>query len=165
MNKKFNLQEMPQAYFCNNTRADGLRNEMIKNQIRINECEQGALETTFFSDENMNLINKQLIMKVYEKSDKKYKIGPQSKQSLLIVMRYIFIEHARHLPYDIKEQIRELNCRVVTDILPNIITNVEQKLEYIKLIESPRQILSLPISTNNKNRKTLPSVDKRNSIF
>ncbi len=161
MSNNFTLQDMPTAFFCDNKRSTGLRNEMIKNQVRINECEQGLLENTFFSDENMDLINKQIILSVYKESNNEYKIGPQSKQSLIIVMRYIFIEHAKHLPFDIPQQIKELNCKVVSSILPNVLTNISQRIDYLKFIGSPRELLDLPTSANNKNNKSLPSVTSR----
>jgi hypothetical protein len=155
MSNHFNLPEIPVGFFCDNKKSTGLRNEMIKNQIRINECEQGLLENVFFSDENFDLINKQLILAVYKKSQ--YKISPQSKQNMSIVMRYIFIEYAKNLPYDIPQQIKELNCKVISDVLPNIITNITQRIAYLKLIGSPRELLDLPTSTNNKNNQLLPS--------
>ena len=155
------LPETPVGFFCDNKKSTAQRNEMIKNQVRINECEQGLLENTFFSDENIDLINKQIILAVYKRSNNEYKIGPQSKESLIIVMRYIFIENAKHLPYDIPQQIRELNCNVVTEILPNLITSISQRIDYLKFIESPREILALPVSANNKNKKNLPSLSSR----
>ena len=154
---KYGLHELPAAYFCDNTKASAMRNEMIKNQVRITECDQGNLETTFFSDENIELVNKQLILGVFKKTNGKIKIPPQSSQSLIIVMRYVFLEFARHLPYDIMGQIKDLNCMVVSEILPNIITNVNQRIDYLKEIENPRKILELPKSVSSKNSRTLAS--------
>jgi hypothetical protein len=159
---KFDIQDIPSAFFCDNTKASAMRNEMIKNQVRINECEQGDLETFFFSDENISLINKQLILSVYRKTKGKIRITDQSKESLIIVMRYVFLEHARHLPYDVKQQISELNCQVVGEILPNIITNATQRIDYIDEISKPREINRLPVNVNKKGSNTLPSTS---SIF
>ena len=157
-NKKFDFQDMPIAFFNDNVKANELRTQVIKNQVRISECEQGDLSTTFFSEENMDLINKQLILSVYKKTNGQYKIANQSKQSLEIVMRYVFLEHARHLPYDIAGQIRELNCRVVGEILPGIITLITQRVEYLKTINEPRQLVELPKNVNGGTRQNLPSV-------
>jgi aspartyl-tRNA synthetase len=151
----YDITELPTAYFSENVNANALRNELIKNQVRVPECNQGDLETFFFSNENIDLINKQLILSVYEKSKNTIQISSQSTESLIIVMRYIYIEYARHLPYNIAQQIRELNCRVVSDILPNIITNVTQRIDYLNEIEKPRQINTLAQNVNN-NIKKLP---------
>jgi hypothetical protein len=143
--------------FQENPRANQLRNEMIKNQIRINECAQGPLEEIFFSDKNIQIINKNLINMVLKKTNGQYKIANQSSQSLTIVMRYIFIEYARYLPYDIPGQIKELNDRVLDEILPGVISNAEQKIGYLKDIENPIRVIALPMNTSN-NSKDLPSV-------
>lgn len=152
----FDFVEMPNAYLCDNPRTNKARQQMIKNQIRIASDYQGNLEQVFFSDENMDLINKQLILSVWTKTNKTIKIGPQSKENLLIVMRYIFIEFARHLPYDIAGQIRELNCMVVNEILPLVITNADQRIGYLRDIERFQDPVPLPINVKNLN-KSLPS--------
>ena len=72
-------------------------------------------------------------------------------------MRYVFLEFAKHLPYDIMGQIKDLNCMVVSEILPNIITNVNQRIDYLKEIENPRKILELPKNVSSKNNRTLAS--------
>ncbi len=154
---RFNIQDFPTAYFCDNIKANSLRNELIKNQVRVSECEQGELETTFFSDENISLINKQLILSVFKKTNGQIKISDQSKQSLIIVMRYIFLEYARHLPYDIAGQIKELNCQIVGEVLPKIITEVTQRISYLEEINNPKKIIPLPINVN-KNNRSLQSV-------
>ncbi len=153
--KQFDFHDMPVAFFNDNVKSNNLRSELIKNVVLISDCEQGKLEENFFSDENIDLINKQLILTVYNKSNKQYKIAPQKKESLIIVMRYVFLEHARHLPYDIVRQIQELNCRVVGEILPSVITNVEQTIGYLDEISNPRKLLPLPINVNHNN-KNLP---------
>jgi hypothetical protein len=149
---KFTLVDVPTAFFCDNPRANAARNEMIKNQVRVSECEQGDLENTFFSDENISLINKQLIMAVYKKTKGQIKINDQSKESLVIVMRYIYLEYARHLPYDVASQIKELNCQVIGEVLPKIITEVTQRIAYLEEINNPRKIMPLPINVHKGHR-------------
>ncbi len=159
---RFGIQDLPTAYFCDNIKSNSLRTELIKNQVRISECEQGDLENVFFSDENISLINKQLILSVFKKTNGRIKISEQSKENLIIVMRYVFLEHSRHLPYDIAGQIKELNCRVVGEVLPNIITNANQRIDYLDEINNPRKLLPLPVNVNKSNRN-LQSVS--NIIF
>ena len=156
-NIKFDFNELPSAYFNDNINSNELRNQLIKNQVRISECEQGKLEDIFFSNENIEIINKHLILSVFKKSDGKFKISNQSNEKLIIVMRYIFLEYAKHLPFNIDKQIAELNCRVVGDILPNIFTNVRQKIDYLRDIDCPRPQVPLPINTKSEN-KELPSI-------
>ena len=157
LNRRFDFNEFPTAYMCDNIKSNQMRNELIKNQVRISECEQGALENTFFSDENINLINKQLIYAVLKKTDGQVRIPEQSREKLIIVMRYVFLEYSRHLPYNIKDQVKELNCILIGEILPNIITNVNQEINYLKELDRPFGLVPLPVNVH-KNNKNLPSL-------
>ena len=150
--KKNDLHSLPVGFFNDNDVSNKIRNNVIRNQVRIADDVQGDLEKTFFSEQNIDIINKQLIMKIYEMSKKNIKIAPQSKEELLIVMRYVFIEYARHLPYDLVEQIRELNYSVIGEILPSVWTNIHQKIDYLAEINNPRQINPLPVNVNTRNQ-------------
>jgi len=152
----FDFEEMPSAYFSDNVRGKALRKQLVKNELKISECNVGDLEKTFFSKENVDLINKQLILSVYNKTNKQFLICPQKEADLLVVMRYVFIEYSRNLPYNIQNQIKDLNCQVVGEILPNVISNVDQKIGYLRDIETQPVGPPLPINTKKLNR-TLPS--------
>jgi hypothetical protein len=153
------FQEAPFILFQDaNPKIVQLRNQMIKNITRTTECNINDVETLFFSDENIELINKKLILSVWKKSKNQYKIGFQDKDKLLIVMRYIYLEFSRNLPYDLAEQINDLNCLVVNEIIPNVITNFEQKLGYLRDIEKRQVPVPLPQSTSKM--KTLPTANK-----
>jgi hypothetical protein len=152
----FDFEEFPVGYFSDNIKGNLLRKQLIKNQLKISECNVGDLEKTFFSKENINLINKQLILSVYNSTNKQFLICSQKEANLLIVMRYVFIEYSRNLPYDINNQIKNLNYQVVNEILPTVISNIDQKIGYLKDIETQPIGPPLPINTKNLNR-TLPS--------
>ena len=144
----------------NHPNAKDIRNELIKNITKTSECENdnvdiNLLKSAFFSLENVELINKQLVLNVWKKTKGLYKIGFQDNNKLIIVMQYVYIEYSKNLPFDIKGQIKKLNCTVVNSIIPDIITNLEQKIGYLQDIEKRKPLLDLPISTSNN--KTLPS--------
>jgi hypothetical protein len=154
--KTNSFQESPFILFQDvNPKIVNKRNEMIKNMVRTSQSEITDVESLFFSDENIELINKQLILYVWKKSNNMYKVNFQDKDKLLIVMRYVYLEFARNLPYDINKQINELNCITISEIGPSVITNFEQKLGYLRDIEKRQPLLQLPQSTS-KN-KTLPT--------
>lgn len=154
---KFNLEQFPVGYFAENERGRELRKQLIKNEIKVNECDLGALEKAFFSKENIDLINKQLILEIYKRSKKTYLICPQKEENLIIVMRYVYLEYSRHLPYNIKEQVKELNCLVIGSILPDVLSNADLKIGYIRDITTQPVGPPLPINTKNLQR-TLPSI-------
>jgi len=155
---KYNFEEFPVGYFAENKKGKALRNQLIKNELKMSQDEIGALESTFFSTENIDLINKQLILTVYKKTNKKFVICPQKEEDLIIVMRYVFIEYSRNLPFNIQGQIKDLNCTVVGEILPTIVSNVDQKVGYLRDISTQPIGPPLPINTKSIDR-TLPSMD------
>jgi hypothetical protein len=152
----FNFEEMPTAYFSDNVRGNLLRKQLIKNELKISECNISDLENSFFSKDNIDLINKQLILSVYNKTNKQFLICSQKEADLIVVMRYVFIEYSRNLPYDINKQIKELNYHVISEILQTVISNVDQKIGYLKDIQTQPVGPPLPINTKKINR-TLPS--------
>jgi hypothetical protein len=152
----FDFEQMPVAYFADNKNAIQLRKNLIKNELKISECNIGDLENTFFSQENMDLINKQLILNVYKKTQNQFLICRQDERSLIIVMRYVFIEYSRNLPFDILNQIKELNNIVVSEITATVISNVDQKIGYLRDIKTQPIGPPLPINTKSTNR-SLPT--------
>ena len=155
------LTNLPIGFFQDyNPKIKNIRSELVKNITKTNIDDDSILKDIFFSDENLDLINKQIILTIWKKTNKQYKVGFQNRDNLLIVMQYVFVENARHLPYNIKGQIRELNCQVVGEIFPIIITNFEQKLGYLRDIEKRQPLLNLPKSSTAD--KTLPSANREN---
>lgn len=155
------LTNLPVGFFQDyNPKIKEIRSQLVKNITKTNINDISILKDTFFSDENIELINKQIILTVWKRTNKTYKIGFQNKDNLFIIMQYIFLENARHLPYNIKEQIRDLNCQVIGEIIPTIITNFEQKLGYLRDIEKRQPLVDLPKSSTAD--RTLPSASREN---
>jgi hypothetical protein len=71
-------------------------------------------------------------------------------------MRYVFLEHSRNLPFDVKGQVKTLNCKVVGEILPTVISNTDQKIGYLRDINTQPIGPPLPVNTKKTNR-TLPT--------
>ena len=148
-----------ESYYNDNNNSTELQKQFIKNQLKRPECNINDLELIYFSDENIELINKQLILSVYKNSNKTYKIGNQSTIALTIVMRYIFIEFSKNLLFDIKNQIKELNCRVINELVPKILTEVSQRINYLKEINAPRKILEYPVNVHkSKSLKSISNI-------
>jgi hypothetical protein len=78
-------------------------------------------------------------------------------------MRYVWIQYSKNLDFKIKEQIKKLNCIVVSELAPQIVTNVDQYYGYIKDVEirnkSKFNLIDLPQSSN-KGKKVLPSISE-----
>ena len=100
------------------------------NDIVKNILERNPLTQSFFSKENLDNLQNCIIKTVYERSSGNWKISRQSDNELYIVMRSLYLQYGKNLPYDIEGQVAELNRQVLIDVVPRIITKVEQHLAY-----------------------------------
>lgn len=123
-----------------------------------NVNKKSILSEVFFHPKNIDLIQQKIIREVFRRSKGEYLIEKQNDRDLEIVMKYIFQQHAKHLPDHIKEQVYELNCLVVDEVLPDIISQLKAYFGYLKSAFGPRQIMDLPKNVSITGTKTLPSV-------
>lgn len=155
--KVFDFNEMPVAFLSDNKMSNKLRDKlMIKSLTTENDIGAEYLSQHFYSEENMEIINKMLVMDVFKKSNRTIKIPFQSKSDLMVTMRWVYINYARNLPFKVKEQILELNREVVNQLSSQLLSQAQQHIDYLRDIEKPRVPLPPPISTLRDN--TLPSL-------
>ena len=107
----------------------------------------------FFSQDNVTILQRNICLIIFRELNTK--IPYQKEEDLLIIMRHVYITYARHVPCQYKEQIIELNSKVLEIVIPSIIENIKLHNEYIKKIDNAVQPLEPPI--NVTSRKTLPS--------
>lgn len=122
--------------------------------------QETILSKMFFHPENVEFIHKMIIKKVFDDSKGKYLIEKQDDADLNVVMRSIFLQCAKHQPYNIRDQIMELNNLVVSDVVPNIISAIDAQFGYLDRTFSPLQIMDRPENTSVSGTRTLPSVTK-----
>lgn len=116
------------------------------------------LSKVFFHPKNVDLIQKEIILAVYEQSDKQFWIEKQNEADIQVIMRSIFLQHARHIPDNIPGQIRELNNFVVDDVVPNIMSEILSQIGYLERTFGPRLIMDRPQNVSSAGLRTLPSV-------
>lgn len=120
-----------------------------------NDWENNILAKTFFSAANIQILQNGLRAGVYHKSgDKQIVVPPQSIDNLKIIMRSTYLQHARHLPDDIRGQIEILNKYVLEYVVPTV---YNEAVGYLKYLED-KSTLVVPIDYpvhNDKNYKQL----------
>ena len=84
----------------------------------------------YFSEQNINYLKKQLILDIFQKTN--IKIAEQKEESIHIMMEYVYKNYARNLEYDYYEQVKDLNDKFFEIVIPNILTNMEQYINYKK---------------------------------
>ena len=163
-NKVFNPEELPIVYFSDNTDKQLQKKQFVKN---ITGKYNTILSDCFYSEENIEIINKQLILAVFNKTNSKYKICNQKIENILIIMTFIWENYSRNLDYDITNQIRKLNRMVVNEMLPKVLTNLEQQYEYIenydRIENNNINLLDLPI--NAKLNRGTTELQSMTNIF
>jgi len=82
--------------------------------------EHNALETAFFSAENMQIIQNAIKAEVYKLSKNRYILPNQNVQQLKVIMRGMYLQYAEHYPDNIRGQIERLNKVVLDYAIPSV---------------------------------------------
>jgi hypothetical protein len=131
--------------------GDDVGKDLVKGSV-----EKNLLNQTFFSDANVQIIQNRLIFEVYQKSKGKWRIGPQSAENLLIIMRSMYFQYGKNLDYAIKEQIAELNDYVVGFAVPKILSEIDMYETYRKDITTMPVPLSHAVNLSQSGTKSRP---------
>ncbi len=115
------------------------------------------LTDLFFSDTNIE--NLQKLLKLYVFKESKEIIDFQSNRELMIVMRSIFLEYSLHPPLlnenmskeehdrlllKYKKEVKRLNELVINDILPRVLSQLQQYLRYLEDASTQPTQMELP---------------------
>lgn len=120
---------------------------------------ESELSKLYFSDENIKRIQKMIKKEVYKRTNGEFRLDvDQDQQDLFIAMRAIYLEQARFLPGEIVREVKRLNEKVVTEIVPGILTEVRQYYGYLKEINKPLSPIDRPMNMSNRGRRVLPSI-------
>jgi hypothetical protein len=102
----------------------------------------------FFSDLNVGAVQQGVRYRVYVDSEGRHQIGNQSEQELLAIMRSVYLDYCRNLPYDYVGQVRALNGRVIAYAVPKIVSELDMRMHYIRDINTPPAVLQPAVATN-----------------
>lgn len=88
------------------------------------------LNDLFFSQRNIDALQLGIRNMVANKTNNEFVIGNQSEVELQVVMRAIYLSNAKHLPYDIVGQVRDLNAKVLDYCVPRILEEIRMFNHY-----------------------------------
>lgn len=96
------------------------------------------VSSLFFSKKNVDALQLGICNMVFNKSDGKYNIGPQSETDLKVIMRSIYLTSLRgastisgeYEDNSIVDKVRNLNKEVLDWSVPQIISNIKQFERY-----------------------------------
>jgi hypothetical protein len=89
------------------------------------------LSRTFFSRENIQIIQNGIRAGVYKKSNGLYNISNQSEETLKIIMRSTFLMYSANMPNHITEQIESLNKVVLEYCVPRVFNEAKSHMQYL----------------------------------
>jgi hypothetical protein len=108
------------------------------NGIVSNIVENNPLNNMFFSQQNIDILQKAIRLHVYSKSHKKFSVDLQSKDELLLLMRGIYLQYSKNQDAKLNEQVKELDKLVINEAVPIILSNVELHYSYLYDLSEPR---------------------------
>lgn len=114
-----------------------------------------GVSKVFFSIENINLLQRGIRNKILNETNGQFNIGRQKDDELKIVMRSIYFQYSKNLPNNIKEQVLDLNTRVIDWCVPEIISNIKQTQRYIRDISTMPVPLERSVLPSGKGLKNL----------
>ena len=103
------------------------------------------LGTTFFSVENIEIIQNAIRAEIYRKTNKKHIIDKQNYDQLKMIMRSFYLQYALHQDHNIKEQIETLNKMVLDFCVPQVYSELISYLKYKEDISSLPKPIDRPI--------------------
>jgi hypothetical protein len=93
--------------------------------------EDTSLSNAYFSRENLEIIQNAIRKGIYDKTNGQYIIDNQDCDSLKTIMRGVFLEHSANQPYNITEQIVELNKMVINFCVQQIYSELRAYVQYL----------------------------------
>ena len=114
---------------------------------------ENSLSQAFFSLQNIQIIQNGIRAGVYKRSNSQYLIGPQDCDSLKIIMRSVFLQHASNQPNNISQQVYELNKMVLEYCIQQVYSEAQGYMKYIKDVSTLVVPIAHPVMTDNTDRQ------------
>lgn len=116
-----------------------------------------SVQYLFFSKKNIGYLQKLLRYHVWLQSNKKYNIAHQDVNELQIIMKSIYLQYSKNQEKNIVNQIKKLNALVLDYAIPNILSNIEQHINYKKTVSSLPKPIELPKYISSAGTRTNPN--------
>lgn len=114
--------------------------------------EKTNLSNTFFSNQNIEIIQNGLRKGVNDKSNGKIVIDNQPTDTLVTIMRSIFFQNSKNLDTNVREQVEELNNLVLNYAVPKVLNEAISYLKYKEDSSRMHMPMSAPLYSNKTNK-------------
>jgi hypothetical protein len=114
--------------------------------------DQTELSQLYFSKENIENLQNGIRAGVYRKSNGQYVIGPQDCDTLKIIMRSVFLQHAANQMSNIREQVHQLNKIVLDYCVKQVYSEAQGYMKYLDDASTLVVPLAPPIMSKDSDR-------------
>ncbi len=118
------------APFQTSTQGDEQLESLVRAMVRSMHVQETPLSSAFFSVANVNALQSGLRDAIRRRTS--YAIDRQSDDSLLTIMRYVFVRDGRGVVPDVKAEVARLNALVLAEAAPIVAAGLAQYLAYVR---------------------------------
>ena len=112
-----------------------------------------SLSQGFFSQQDIQMLQNGIRSGVYNRSNGQYTIGLQDCDSLKIIMRSVFLQHAANQPHNIQSQILQLNKIVLEYCIQQVYSEAQGYMKYISDVSTLVVPIAHPVMASNNDRQ------------
>jgi len=123
---EFTAQAKPYALFSEKTDSSC----RFSKEVTHGMLYKTAVSEVFFSKRNIDALQEAIRYQVYVNTDNQYVISRQSDTELQIIMRSMYLQYSKNLPFDISGQVQVLNKMVIDYCVPIIVQEIKQYAFY-----------------------------------
>jgi hypothetical protein len=125
----------------------------------LGQWDETPLSKSFFSKENVQILQNGIRAGVYRRSNGQYVISPQDCDSLKIIMRSVFLQHAANQPTNITGQIESLNNMVLDYCVEKVYGEAQGYMKYLQDVGTLAVPLPTPVmeGQNDKRNYVMPN--------
>lgn len=120
--------------------------------------ESNVLAQVYFSAGNVQIIQNALRAGVYKASHNKFIIAPQNVDTLKIIMRSIYLQHAEHREDDITGQVERLNQLVLDYAVPSVYNSTVSYMKYCQ----DQSTLVVPLELPRSHDRDYKQLEQKN---
>lgn len=118
----------------------------------LGQWDETCLSKSYFSKENIQIIQNGIRSGVYKKSNQQYIVAPQDCDALKIIMRSVFLTHSSNQPNNITEQIQQLNKIVLDYCIFHVYSEAQSYVKYLHDVSTLAVPLATPIVETQKDK-------------
>ena len=118
----------------------------------LGQWDETALSKTYFSKENIQIIQNGIRAGVYDKSNGQYVIGPQDCDALKIIMRSVFLQHAANQCQNISGQVQQLNQIVLDYCIHHVYSEAQGYMKYLYDVSTLAVPMATPVVETQKDK-------------